>query len=95
MVAMILLRTIHRDISRYNAIDASEEDTYAAGASGGGDPLQEDFGWKLVHGEVFRSPKRRMYLSVLVGSGMQLCAMGGVTLGLSRLILLFSILSFC
>lgn len=68
MVAMILLRTIHRDISRYNAIDDHEE-------------VQEDFGWKLVHGEVFRPPKKRMFLSIAVGSGMQLAAMSGVTLG--------------
>ncbi|SCZ89943.1 BZ3500_MvSof-1268-A1-R1_Chr9g10649 [Microbotryum saponariae] len=55
MVAMVLLRTVHGDISRYNAIDLDED-------------VQEDFGWKLVHGEVFRPPKRRMLLSVVVGS---------------------------
>ncbi|SCV69947.1 BQ2448_1341 [Microbotryum intermedium] len=52
MVAMVLLRTVHGDISRYNAIDLDED-------------VQEDFGWKLVHGEVFRPPKRRMLLSVV------------------------------
>lgn len=67
MVAMILLRTVHRDISRYNAIDLDED-------------VQEDFGWKLVHGEVFRPPRRRMLLSVVVGSGSQMAAMTGVTL---------------
>ena len=29
-------------------------------------------GWKLVHGDVFRSPKHSNLLSVLVGSGVQL-----------------------
>ncbi|CAK5281733.1 unnamed protein product [Mycena citricolor] len=67
MVSMILLRTVSRDISRYNAIDLSED-------------VQEDWGWKLVHGEVFRAPKNPMILSVLVGNGAQLCAMVGVTL---------------
>ncbi|KAI0342185.1 endosomal P24A protein [Trametopsis cervina] len=67
MVAMILLRTVSRDISRYNAIDLSEE-------------VQEDWGWKLVHGEVFRTPQKSLVLSVLVGNGSQLCAMVGVTL---------------
>ncbi|KDE07684.1 hypothetical protein MVLG_02143 [Microbotryum lychnidis-dioicae p1A1 Lamole] len=67
MVAMVLLRTVHGDISRYNSIDLDED-------------VQEDFGWKLVHGEVFRPPKRRMLLSVVVGSGAQLTAMSGVTL---------------
>ena len=43
--------------------------------------VQEDFGWKLVHGEVFRGPRFPMILSVLVGNGAQLCVMVGVTLG--------------
>ena len=42
--------------------------------------VQEDFGWKLVHGEVFRAPMNRIVLSVIVGNGAQLCAMVGVTL---------------
>ena len=71
MVATILLRTVSRDISRYNAIDLSED-------------VQEDWGWKLVHGEVFRPPKNPMLLSVMVGTGAQLCAMVSVTLGECR-----------
>ncbi|KAJ7251464.1 hypothetical protein B0H12DRAFT_1296172 [Mycena haematopus] len=67
MVSMILLRSVSRDISRYNAIDLSED-------------VQEDWGWKLVHGEVFRTPSRPMILSVMVGNGSQLCSMVGVTL---------------
>ncbi|KAI0733184.1 endosomal P24A protein [Fomitopsis betulina] len=67
MVGMILYRTVSRDISRYNAIDLSED-------------VQEDWGWKLVHGEVFRRPRNPMILSVLVGNGAQLCAMVGITL---------------
>ncbi|KAF9227325.1 Nonaspanin [Gyrodon lividus] len=67
MVGMILLRTVTRDISRYNAIDLSED-------------VQEDWGWKLVHGEVFRTPRFPMLLAVLVGNGAQLCAMCSVTL---------------
>ncbi|CAL1706851.1 unnamed protein product [Somion occarium] len=67
MVSMILLRTVSRDITHYNNIDLSED-------------IQEDYGWKLVHGEVFRTPQHPMILSVLVGNGAQLCAMVGVTL---------------
>ncbi|KAJ7703158.1 Nonaspanin [Mycena rosella] len=67
MVSMILLRSVSRDISRYNAIDLSED-------------VQEDWGWKLVHGEVFRTPRNPMVLSVMVGNGAQLCSMVGVTL---------------
>jgi len=66
MIAMILLRALHKDISRYNHLD--EEDA------------QEDSGWKLVHGDVFRPPQRFMLLSVLVGSGAQLWLMSCVTL---------------
>ncbi|ORY35006.1 hypothetical protein BCR39DRAFT_490677 [Naematelia encephala] len=67
MVAMILYRTISKDISRYNAVDLSEE-------------VQEDYGWKLVHGEVFRVPERPMLLSVCVGNGAHLVIMCVVTL---------------
>jgi len=67
MVAMILYRTITKDISRYNAVDLSEE-------------VQEDYGWKLVHGEVFRAPQRPMLLSVFVGNGAHLVLMMAVTL---------------
>lgn len=44
--------------------------------------VQEDFGWKLVHGEVFRAPRWPIALSVLVGNGAQLVTMAGITLGL-------------
>lgn len=54
-------------LSRYNAIDLDED-------------VQEDYGWKLVHGEVFRAPRSAVLLSTLVGNGAQLCAMIGVTL---------------
>ncbi|KAI0256246.1 Nonaspanin TM9SF [Lactifluus subvellereus] len=67
MVSMIVYRSISRDISRYNAIDLSED-------------VQEDWGWKLVHGEVFRTPNNPLILSALVGNGAQLCSMVGVTL---------------
>ena len=42
---------------------------------------QEEFGWKLVHGDVFRPPRKGMFLSVLIGNGVQLFVMTLVTLG--------------
>ena len=42
--------------------------------------VQEEFGWKLVHGDVFRPPKYGMLLSVMVGSGVQLLIMMLITL---------------
>jgi len=67
MVAMILLRTLHKDIARYNQIDSGED-------------AQEEFGWKLVHGDVFRPPRKGMLLSVFLGSGTQLLSMAAITL---------------
>ncbi|TFK21965.1 endosomal P24A protein [Coprinopsis marcescibilis] len=67
MVSMILVRSVSKDINRYNNVDLSED-------------VQEDWGWKLVHGEVFRTPRFPLLLSVLSGNGAQLCSMVGVTL---------------
>eukprot|EP00943_MAST-04B_sp_MAST-4B-sp1_P009445 g9445.t1 len=59
MVAMIMIRTLRRDISKYN------EDT--------ADDLAEETGWKLVHGDVFRPPSfSPMLLSIMVGTGHQM-----------------------
>ena len=41
--------------------------------------VQEDSGWKLVHGDVFRPPKKPLLLAVLLGSGSQLFMMVGAT----------------
>jgi len=63
VVAMIMLRTLHKDISSYNEMQTLEE-------------AQEESGWKLVHGDVFRPPTfSPMLLSVLAGSGVQILAM--------------------
>lgn len=67
MVAMIMLRTLHRDISRYNS-DPSEESQI------------EETGWKLVHGDVFRTPAYSALLSTLVGTGCQVMGMGFTTM---------------
>lgn len=44
---------------------------------------QEEFGWKLVHGDVFRPPKKGMLLSVMLGCGTQIFIMLFFTLGKS------------
>ncbi|EDW13515.2 transmembrane 9 superfamily member 2 [Drosophila mojavensis] len=72
MVAMIMLRTLHKDIARYNQMDSGED-------------AQEEFGWKLVHGDVFRPPRKGMLLSVFLGSGVQVLAMSMVTLAFACL----------
>ena len=75
LVATILLRGVRKDISQYNEIDLNEE-------------VQEDSGWKLIHGDVFRAPSHKLLLSVFLGSGAQLIVMSGITLSFSLLGLL-------
>lgn len=41
---------------------------------------QEEFGWKLVHGDVFRPPRKGMLLSVFLGQGTQIFIMTFITL---------------
>jgi len=67
LVALILLRTLHRDIVKYNELATSEE-------------IAEETGWKLVHGDVFRKPPHSKMLVACVGCGMQLLGMAVVTL---------------
>merc|ERR1719261_919741 len=69
MIAMILLRTLHRDISKYNRDDLASAEEAA-----------EETGWKLVHGDVFRKPRHSKLLAVSVGGGMQVLGMSVVTL---------------
>ncbi|OAY53593.1 transmembrane 9 superfamily member 8 [Manihot esculenta] len=74
MVAMIMLRTLYRDISKYNELETQEE-------------AQEETGWKLVHGDVFRPPSDSDLLCVYVGTGVQFFGMTLVTM-------IFAILGF-
>lgn len=74
MVAMIMMRTLHADFRRYReSLESPEE--------------QEETGWKLVHGDVFRPPVHPMLLSVFVGTGTQMLAMTFMTM-------IFAVLGF-
>uniref|UniRef100_A0A674CNC0 Transmembrane 9 superfamily member n=1 Tax=Salmo trutta TaxID=8032 RepID=A0A674CNC0_SALTR len=68
MVAMIMLRTLHKDIARYNQVD--QEDLIKApppqGKSMFYEDAQEESGWKQVHGDVFRPPRKGMLLSLFL-----------------------------
>ena len=46
-----------------------------------GEDSQEEYGWKLVHGDVFRPPRNCMLLAVMLGSGVQVFSMTLITLG--------------
>eukprot|EP00659_Diplonema_papillatum_P002777 gene2777-4337_t len=67
VVAIILLRALHKDFNRYNDPENVEEQ-------------QEEIGWKLVHTEVFRKPPYALWLAVYVGTGAQLLLMTMTTL---------------
>lgn len=70
MIAAILVRNLRRDYDRYSRVSTDEEKSED----------QEEFGWKLVHADVFRPPSYPMMLSVCVGSGVQLLFMSMFTL---------------
>lgn len=73
LVGTVMLRTVLRDFSRYNALEEEDEEDVT--------------GWKLVHGDVFRTPQRPVLLSVFCGSGSQ-------TLCMMTVLLLFALLGF-
>ncbi|KAF0724609.1 hypothetical protein LEN26_014498 [Aphanomyces euteiches] len=78
MVGMILMRSLHRDISRYNRVPTEEERMEE----------REESGWKLVHADVFRPPTTQpMLFCVMIGTGFQL-------LGMSIITLLFAAIGF-
>lgn len=67
ILTMIMIRTLRRDIARYNT-DDNYEDTL------------EETGWKLVHGDVFRPPKYPRLFAAVVGSGIQIFFMALITI---------------
>lgn len=64
---MIMIRTLRRDIARYNSSETIEE-------------AVEESGWKLVHGDVFRSPSKLNLFAAVVGSGVQIFIMAAITI---------------
>ena len=60
---MILMRTLRRDYARYSKeddVDDMERD------------LGDEYGWKQVHGDVFRPAASPLLFSAIVGVGSQL-----------------------
>ena len=61
-VSTIMVRTLRKDIALYNEMQTLEE-------------AQDETGWKLVHGDVFRPPQTSpLLLSILAGTGAQIGA---------------------
>ena len=82
MVSTILLRALRKDIARYNRLDTFNLDDLSNTSAVAEDGIQEDSGWKLVHGDVFRTPQHSLLLSVFLGNGAQLFVMTGLTVGM-------------
>ncbi|MCJ1260786.1 hypothetical protein MMC22_000649 [Lobaria immixta] len=80
MVGAILMRTLRKDIARYNRLESFNLDDLSGTNGDAEEGVQEDSGWKLVHGDVFRTPKNPLVLSVFLGNGSQLFVMTGTTL---------------
>lgn len=79
-VVSILYRALKKDIARYNRLDSINLDDLSGTSAAIEDGVQEDSGWKLVHGDVFRTPKYSVMLSVFLGNGAQLFVMTGATI---------------
>lgn len=74
LVGTVMMRTVLRDFVRYNQLEEEDE-------------ADDVTGWKLVHGDVFRTPSYPVLLSICYGSGAQ-------TLKMSTITLLFALLGF-
>lgn len=73
LLGSILMRVVRKDFRDYEALDADDE--------------SDDFGWKLLYGDVFRFPRGLSILCPFLGSGVQL-------LTLSSILLLFGAFEF-
>lgn len=78
LVTTVLIRALKKDIARYSRLDMINLDDLNS-PLGVEDGIQEDSGWKLVHGDVFRPPIHSLMLSVFIGNGAQLFVMTGAT----------------
>ncbi|KAM1010494.1 hypothetical protein ACFX2I_045883 [Malus domestica] len=70
IVFVIFLRTVRRDLTRYEELDKESQ----------AQMNEELSGWKLVVGDVFREPDSPKLLCVMVGDGVQITGMAVVTI---------------
>lgn len=68
IITMIIIRTLRRDIAKYNMADEDLEESI------------EETGWKLVHGDVFRPPPYNRLFAAVIGSGIQIFLMLAITI---------------
>ncbi|XP_023766041.1 transmembrane 9 superfamily member 12 [Lactuca sativa] len=70
IVFVIFLRTVRRDLTRYEDLDKESQ----------AQMNEELSGWKLVVGDVFREPTNSKLLCVMIGTGIQITGMAFVTI---------------
>lgn len=70
IVFVIFLRTVRRDLTRYEELDKEAQ----------AQMNEELSGWKLVVGDVFREPTSPKLLCVMIGDGVQILGMAIVTI---------------
>ncbi|KAI4379359.1 hypothetical protein MLD38_005670 [Melastoma candidum] len=70
IVLVIFLRTVRRDLTRYEELDKEAQ----------AQMNEELSGWKLVVGDVFRAPASADLLCIMVGDGVQILGMAVVTI---------------
>jgi transmembrane 9 superfamily protein 3 len=73
LVWMILLRTLNKDYARYHKDDVESDDN----------DIGEDYGWKQVHGDVFRPPSYPLLFSSIIGTGYHLLSVVFVMIALA------------
>ncbi|KAJ1699817.1 hypothetical protein LUZ63_008329 [Rhynchospora breviuscula] len=78
IVFIIFLRTVRRDLTRYEELDKEAQSQMN----------EELSGWKLIVGDVFREPACPRLLCVMVSNGVQITGMAVVTIFFSALGLL-------
>jgi len=61
---LIIIRVVRSDLSRYLQIPDEELNA-----------VEEETGWKLLHADVFRAPRHRLFFCSAVGAGAQLFSM--------------------
>lgn len=84
-LALVLVRILRKDLARYEAASSRTSSASMAGGSGssasGGDDEDDvldaelEYGWKLIHGDVFRFPPQRAAFCAFLGVGSQFLAM--------------------
>ncbi|WOG97836.1 hypothetical protein DCAR_0417177 [Daucus carota subsp. sativus] len=70
IVFVIFLRTVRRDLTKYEDLDKEAQ----------AQMNEELSGWKLVVGDVFREPNFSKLLCVMIGDGVQITGMAVVTI---------------